>query len=562
MGDFRERKDIYNRPRKKAAFFNFIPEREIARNRREYSTIRDIVRHFCEVLPAINREYKGGSKKNFEEGQKQRKEFLRNLITNFISISRKGATTLKIPVKSTYWSSLHKSKKTIINYSAVQAVLNNMVDLNYATITSMDSEKDGQVRTYVPSDSFILFVYNTNNDLLKYKLPKTRATARKHSKNWTNIHLKSFDKKTRQYISNPNSDELLLSLQIMKKHKANKQKTLETVRITKKDWFSLSVSKRSYIRTLINSDYLVPLNPVTVNTSLRLFPNLVWGKQTLSPLKRNNNIKKDVKNNNKETISEIVSPETPEYVDIPWIEVAMTWEDMDEDSVFGNAVAPEYMEYEIRNNEMFRVFNGDFSHGGRYYGSVVQNLPRELRKFIHVRVGNRDVKMVELDYAQLHPTVIGVKTGKRVVTNPYGYCTGQGRTERKIALLVMLNAEDRKSAVKAIRSHFVNEFDYKKGSEKLSETYIGKLFDEISSLNKDIAESFFTGEGARLQAIDSSMATRIMAEYMKKYPEDIIECIHDSFMVPAGKEQYLKELMIKHFQGVLNTDTVPVIKVA
>ena len=130
-----------------------------------------------------------------------------------------------------------------------------------------------------------------------------------------------------------------------------------------------------------------------------------------------------------------------------------------------------------------------------------------------------------------------------------------------MALLVMINAEDKDSAVGAMRQHFRNGMGYTKRDKKLSRDYIESLFDEVSKINEDIKESFFTGEGSRLQSIDSTIATRVMKDFMESYPGEIIECLHDSFMVPELRKHYLKMKMVEHFQNVVGTSHVPQITV-
>ena len=237
-----------------------------------------------------------------------------------------------------------------------------------------------------------------------------------------------------------------------------------------------------------------------------------------------------------------------------------TWELRKE--YFDGMQEPEYFEYALPPSEMFRVFIDDQNHGGRYYGSMVQRLPKEIRHGIMIQnADGTEEPLVELDYSQLHPTILYCEKGLTPPEHPYGNVTCTDREERKVALLVMINAEDKESAIGAMRQHFRDGMGYTKGSKKLKSDYIESLFDEVAKINKDIAESFFTGEGSRLQGIDSTIATKVIYDFMQKYPSEPIECLHDSFMVPEKRKHFLKRKMVEHFQAVVGTTFTPQITV-
>ncbi|KAK0351167.1 hypothetical protein LTR94_026075, partial [Friedmanniomyces endolithicus] len=70
---------------------------------------------------------------------------------------------------------------------------------------------------------------------------------------------------------------------------------------------------------------------------------------------------------------------------------------------------------DISATALHRVFKYDWDHGGRLYGGWWINLPKSERA--HLTFNGQD--SIELDYAQLHPTMLFARVGKRLDFDPY-----------------------------------------------------------------------------------------------------------------------------------------------
>ena len=94
---------------------------------------------------------------------------------------------------------------------------------------------------------------------------------------------------------------------------------------------------------------------------------------------------------------------------------------------------------------MRRIFNGDFTRGGRVYcqGPSFQNIPAWQRRNLQVVIGGEVHAMVEVDYTALHITMAYTEARRRMpLADPYTI-PGFDRVLVKIALNTMLNAPTR-----------------------------------------------------------------------------------------------------------------------
>jgi hypothetical protein len=182
---------------------------------------------------------------------------------------------------------------------------------------------------------------------------------------------------------------------------------------------------------------------------------------------------------------------------------------------------------DFTRESLHRVFNEDFDHGGRFYGGWWQEIPKEFRKFIEINHKHT----IELDYSGHHFRILYAKEGLSPPDDPYDIA-GFDRDTLKPLAVIMLNAKDQRSALKAATA---------KGIKKPI-----TLAKALLSRHKPIAHHFYTGAGRTLQLLDSNIAEDVMLKMIDR--EAAILPVHDSFLVRAGWDVDLEEMMIEAFE--------------
>ena len=209
-------------------------------------------------------------------------------------------------------------------------------------------------------------------------------------------------------------------------------------------------------------------------------------------------------------------------------------------------------------NRLYRIFNGDFSSGGRFYRGWWQNIPRDLRKYITI-----DGKPCsELDYSGQHLLLLYARGEdeyrwlKGLNDDPY-YLEKYGEEVRdllKVAILILVNEPDRNTAVQAIRQKINYDF-----SELESTTaFINPLIDEVMEKHPIVSQYFFSGSGGSLQFQDSKIAEYVLGHM--KARRQLVLPVHDSFVV---QDKYMAHLYstMKEAYRMLGIDSIPEIKI-
>jgi hypothetical protein len=182
-------------------------------------------------------------------------------------------------------------------------------------------------------------------------------------------------------------------------------------------------------------------------------------------------------------------------------------------------------------NTLYRVFNKDWKHGGRFYGGWWQNAKSADRQFITIDGG----MTIEKDYHQLHPKLIYRLEGKALIGDAYTL-GGWERGLCKIAFNIILNASSYQSALGAVAM----EVGLKHGPERKRQK-AAQLILDLKIKHQPVAQYFHSGVGLRLQEIDARMAEHVMRRLRK---QGIVALpIHDSFIVPANDQLALLEAM-------------------
>jgi hypothetical protein len=179
---------------------------------------------------------------------------------------------------------------------------------------------------------------------------------------------------------------------------------------------------------------------------------------------------------------------------------------------------------DYHRNQLFRVFNNrSFREGGRFYGGWWQGLPKEYRRYLDInRKGT-----VEYDYSGLHLRILYWKKGLDAPDDPYDI-EGIPRDLQKRLVLIILNAESKEKAIKGFR-------------EGVPRCDVVEWMDRLSERHEPIKEYFYSGEGVRLQFLDSCVAERVMLKMLDK--GRVVLPVHDSFIMRLGLEEELSDAM-------------------
>jgi hypothetical protein len=190
----------------------------------------------------------------------------------------------------------------------------------------------------------------------------------------------------------------------------------------------------------------------------------------------------------------------------------------------------------------YRVFNGDFRRGGRWYGPYWQSLSAQARKAILIN----GEPTVELDYRTCHPRLLCAIAGLVLPFDDpdFDFYGGKGvkRKQNKLAFNLALNARDERTGIAAISQKFREE------GWPCRYLYVRAVLRRLTRRHPELARYFNTGIGLRLQNIDAQMC----AEVQRRLREQGVPClsVHDSFIVPETYTALLKSTM----SGVLDVE--------
>ncbi len=193
-----------------------------------------------------------------------------------------------------------------------------------------------------------------------------------------------------------------------------------------------------------------------------------------------------------------------------------------------------------------RIFNGNFENGGRFYAGF-QNLKREERATL--RIDGEPIS--ELDYKSLHPTMLYHINHIQPPKDIYSILENIPREAYKLAVLVVLNADNRAKATGKLNLELWIEGITLPDGVKSNEV-IKTLMNHHEPLDK----YFFSGIGTYLQFRDSQIANEIMLHFAKLDKPCL--SVHDSFIVKEQDEDLLRQQMedayFKHFGFIPKID--------
>ena len=197
---------------------------------------------------------------------------------------------------------------------------------------------------------------------------------------------------------------------------------------------------------------------------------------------------------------------------------------------------------------LHRVFNRrKFTLGGRFYGAVYQQIPKELRPFITID----DEPTVELDYSALHIRMLYHMKGMDYRDDPYSAIadTKEDRTKLKYVMLIAINDKSEKSVPYSVQKKISEDRKAGKEIDDISRHEVLEYIKRFKEYHKDIAEYICSDKGIELQFKDST----IMDNIMNKCVINKIPClpVHDSIIVKKKDRDFAYNLMMEEYKNIM-----------
>ncbi len=205
----------------------------------------------------------------------------------------------------------------------------------------------------------------------------------------------------------------------------------------------------------------------------------------------------------------------------------------------------------LRKTYLRRIFNKDFMHNGRFNGGVESLIKKELRRYICVLEDGKPNKTIEIDFKAMHIALLyHYKLKKDYRDDPYlKVCSSDKRKRKyyKSLMLISINSENEKKAIKAFRKKIGIDGKYKHVIGRLTNQNIKKMLSEIKLNHSEVKDYLNTGIGLELMFVDSKIAERILKEFSKR--NIWIGVVHDSFIVKKSERPILKDIMNKSYNA-------------
>lgn len=213
---------------------------------------------------------------------------------------------------------------------------------------------------------------------------------------------------------------------------------------------------------------------------------------------------------------------------------------------------------------LYRIFNEDMQHGGRFYGGMYQTMPKSSRAGITI---DGEVT-VEIDYSAIHPNLLFWMASRDAPEDVYSEIveqTGLDRVVVKSLLLRLLNANSDdgfKRTVSKSGNPDVKDRARRNPSDNsgMLEGFILGVPDGYKGANfiNAISESFpeltpFIGKdrlGVTLQWHDAQIMAVVIAECLDS--GFICLPVHDSIIVPHSKAEEARSIMTRVFSSYTN----------
>lgn len=178
--------------------------------------------------------------------------------------------------------------------------------------------------------------------------------------------------------------------------------------------------------------------------------------------------------------------------------------------------------------QLYRVFNRNFSLGGRFYGAWWQGLQSRDRALLTID----GEPVVELDYHHQHPTLLAAIANVDLGSSDPYVMPGFERKLIKMAFNVLLNADTERKALLALQD--------RRGLSLPKQMAID-VVEAIKAHHRSFGFAWGTGIGLKLQNIDAQMCAEVQ-RLMRNQNRPVLS-VHDSFIVGASQKKVLQSVM-------------------
>lgn len=208
----------------------------------------------------------------------------------------------------------------------------------------------------------------------------------------------------------------------------------------------------------------------------------------------------------------------------------------------------------ISENDYFtrRIFNNSWEKGGRFYGGWWQRVPSYFRSKIHLN----DEGTIEDDYKSLHPVLLYAQRGlnyaklrKGDAYDVHYQFLDDKDDQRKLIkriMLVAINAEDEVSTFRAVKNELQDELP----NFSFTFNILKEILNSLKRKHFEISDDFCTGKGIKLMNLDGQIAEYIINKFTQNNIP--ILCIHDSFIAPKSKDNFLRHTMNEAIEKVIS----------
>ena len=198
--------------------------------------------------------------------------------------------------------------------------------------------------------------------------------------------------------------------------------------------------------------------------------------------------------------------------------------------------------------ECYRVFNGDFTSGGRFYCGI-----QSLRKAERGTIEANGLSTIELDFKSLHPRFLYNMEGLDAPKDCYASPTGRDRSLTKFISLLCINCSNIKQACSALmakvrKTDGMTPFNMKDYAE--AKRHIDGYVEE----HPLISHRFFKSAWMELQYLDSQLVDLVLE---RANNESIaVLPVHDSFIVATMYVDWLNEATADAYQTLMGFEPV------
>jgi hypothetical protein len=183
----------------------------------------------------------------------------------------------------------------------------------------------------------------------------------------------------------------------------------------------------------------------------------------------------------------------------------------------------------------YRIFNGRFTRGGRWYGPWWQNVPSRCRAGIRIN----GEPTCEPDIRGCHMHLLSARAGLELGAGDPYEGIGLPRKDVKLAINVMLNASSWPRARAALIANLSDDYGPTVGA------HVDRLRSAIQRRFPALDPFWNTGYGLSLQRIDAHICERLQRRLRNRGVPAL--SVHDSFVVPQSAGEFTTGAMNEEF---------------